>query len=260
MQWFRMYGEFATDPKVQSMSEALQRRLLMLLCLRCSNDLVTLQRDEVAFALRISNDELTETLLIFERKGFIDSDLNVLNWDKRQYASDSSAARVRKHRENKIAKPLTPCNVTVTPPEQNRTEQIQKNISCDKSHSQHGFNMFWQSWPPSPRKVNKTGCLKKWRKEKLEQHAERIVAHVTAMQRTEQWRTGFEPAPLTYLNQCRYDDDIPEPSLRIVKTEMPRTDEQWVTTGRQLGLEPKPGEGWPQFQGRVRSQLEAASG
>ena len=34
------------------MSEAMQRRLVMLLCLRCSNALVTLQDDEIAFALR----------------------------------------------------------------------------------------------------------------------------------------------------------------------------------------------------------------
>ena len=43
--WFRMYAEFATDPKVQSMSEAMQRRLTMLLCLRCSDVLATLQED-----------------------------------------------------------------------------------------------------------------------------------------------------------------------------------------------------------------------
>lgn len=55
--WFRMYAEFATDPKVQMMSEADQRRFVMLLCLRCSNDDVTLHDDEVAFQLRISNDE-----------------------------------------------------------------------------------------------------------------------------------------------------------------------------------------------------------
>ena len=37
MDWFRMYAEFATDPKVQMMPEAMQRRLVMLLCLQCGN-------------------------------------------------------------------------------------------------------------------------------------------------------------------------------------------------------------------------------
>ena len=121
--WFRMYSEFASDPKVQSMTEVMQRRLLMLLCLRCSNALVTLQRDEVTFALRISEEELAETISLFERKGFIDSDLNILNWDKRQFNSDSSTARVSKHREKQKHTVKQPCNVSVTPPEQNRTEQ-----------------------------------------------------------------------------------------------------------------------------------------
>jgi hypothetical protein len=39
-QWFRMYSEFATDPKVQSMDETLQRRFTMFLCLHCSVNLI----------------------------------------------------------------------------------------------------------------------------------------------------------------------------------------------------------------------------
>lgn len=82
--WFRMYSEFASDPKVQSMSESMQRRLMMLFCLRCGNVLATLQDDELAFALRISEDELSETKALFLRKGFIDEDWSIKNWDKRQ--------------------------------------------------------------------------------------------------------------------------------------------------------------------------------
>lgn len=134
MDWFRMYGEFASDPKVQSMSESMQRRLMMLLCLRCSNTLVTLQDDEIAFALRISDEELAETKVLFLKKGFVDESWEIANWDKRQFVSDSSAARVAKHRAAKKEgrqpeqkEEETTCNVTVTPQIQNRTdtEQIQ---------------------------------------------------------------------------------------------------------------------------------------
>lgn len=103
MDWFRMYGEFATDPKVQMMPETMQRRLVMLLCLQCSNGLETFHETEressIAFALRISDAELAETKALFMRKEFINSDWTLRNWDKRQYASDSSTARVRRHRE-----------------------------------------------------------------------------------------------------------------------------------------------------------------
>lgn len=116
-QWFRMYAEFANDPKVQMMSESDQRRLVMLFCLRCNGD-VTLHDEEVTFMLRISNDDWSRTKALFISKGFIDSNNNVLNWNARQFISDSSAERVARHR----AKVKQACNVTVTPPD---TEQIQ---------------------------------------------------------------------------------------------------------------------------------------
>lgn len=117
MEWFRLYHEFATDAKVQSMSEAMQRRFIMLLCLRCSNDLVTLQDDEIAFALHIDEAALAETKALFVRKKFIDDAWNFRRWDERQYVSDSSAARVAKHRANKKAASKQDGNVTVTPPD-----------------------------------------------------------------------------------------------------------------------------------------------
>ena len=80
------------------MAEAMQRRLVMLLCLRCSNTLVTLHDDEVAFQLRIDADELAKTKTLFVSKKFIDERWNLLNWDKRQFKSDTSNARVAKHR------------------------------------------------------------------------------------------------------------------------------------------------------------------
>lgn len=126
-QWFRLYSEFAFDPKVQMLSESDQRRLVMLFCLRCSNADETLHDKHVTFQLRISNEEWAVSKGVFIENGFIDSDNNILNWDRRQYQSDSSAARVSRHREkvrNATVTPVTTCNVTVTPPEQiqNRTD------------------------------------------------------------------------------------------------------------------------------------------
>lgn len=98
LPWFRMYAEFAKDAKVQSMDETLQRRLVMLFCLKCSDEL-ELSHDELACALRISGEEMETTLEVFRRKGFMDEDDNIVNWDKRQFASDNSTDRVRRYRE-----------------------------------------------------------------------------------------------------------------------------------------------------------------
>lgn len=129
MEWFRLYQEFATDPKVQSMSEAMQRRLIMLMCLRCSNVLETLQEQDICFALRIDETQLSETKTLFMKKGFMDEDWNLLNWDKRQKPSDSSTSRVQKHRATKKKLLERDCNVT---------ETAQKRVDkkrVDKEHS-----------------------------------------------------------------------------------------------------------------------------
>ena len=96
--WFRLYAEFATDPKVQMLSEVNQRRYIMLLCIRCSNGNVTLHETEVAFQLRISDEEWASTKAVLLAKNLIDDDNKPTAWEKRQRASDSSAERVAKHR------------------------------------------------------------------------------------------------------------------------------------------------------------------
>ncbi len=106
-QWFRMYHEFATDPKVQMLSETDQRRYVMLLCLKCCNDDVTLHEDEVAFQLRISNEELQATKRVLVEKGLVGEALQPTAWDKRQYKSDSSATRVARHRAKRKEAGLT---------------------------------------------------------------------------------------------------------------------------------------------------------
>jgi hypothetical protein len=133
--WFRLYSEFAHDPKIQMLSEAMQRRYVMLMCLRCSEVLETLHETEIAFQLRLSTDELAETMKLFISKNFIDKNWNLLNWDKRQFVSDSSTMRVAKHRNKKkqvsnVGETLQerPSNAIDTDTDTD-TEQIQKRTT-----------------------------------------------------------------------------------------------------------------------------------
>jgi hypothetical protein len=71
-----------------------------------------------------------------------------------------------------------------------------------------GFEKFWSAWPPSVRKVNKKKCAEKWKREKYEGIADRIVFAVETFKKTRQWtdRNGqFIPAPLVFLNQERWE-------------------------------------------------------
>ncbi len=149
-QWFRMYAEFATDPKVQMMSEPLQRRYVMLLCLRCnidSNDNVTLHEtltdEAIAFQLRISNQEWLETKATFVSKNLIDEHNNPVAWGKRQYSSDSSAERVRRHREKKKQE-CNNGNVTVTPPEADTESDISTTTSTRGMFEKFPMEIGWR--------------------------------------------------------------------------------------------------------------------
>lgn len=102
-----MYHEFATDPKIQRMTESNQRRFIMLLCMRCCNGDVTLHDEDVAFQMRISDEEWATTKALFVSLNLIDEHNLPCAWDKRQKAADSSAARVRRHRSKQ-------CNGDVT--------------------------------------------------------------------------------------------------------------------------------------------------
>lgn len=106
MDWFRLYHEFSTDPKVQMMPEAYQRRLVMLFCFRCNSE-TPLTDEEISFQLRIPSDEWASTKIEFVKRGFVDQSNNIINWNERQYISDGSNERVKKYREKRKGMGLT---------------------------------------------------------------------------------------------------------------------------------------------------------
>jgi hypothetical protein len=193
-QWFRLYSEFSHDPKVQMLSEVNQRRLIMLFCIRCNGN-VTLQDEQVAFQLRISMDEWLTSKATFIDKNFINNDNEVLNWDKRQFVSDSSAERVAKHRER--MKQYS--NVTVTPPEQNRTDtehNITEQIYMDD------FDMFWMTYP---KKVGKEAARKAWAK--ANPNLTIVLNTLSWQKESNQWFVNngkFIPNPATWINKHRW--------------------------------------------------------
>lgn len=98
----------------------------MLLCAACnatetlhnkkSNVSVTknaaFSDDEIAFFMRISNEEWTRTKSVFLSKNLIDDSNFPTNWGKRQFSSDSSSERVSEYRERKKTQEKNRCNVS----------------------------------------------------------------------------------------------------------------------------------------------------
>lgn len=182
MDWFRMYGEFATDPKVQMMSEAMQRRLVMLFCLECSNGIetfhVTERATSIAFALRVSDEVLAETKVVFLAKGFINDDWTLRNWSTRQYESDSSTARVKAWRDKKkqqAQQDETLQKRSSNAPEQNRTDTEQNKNPLNPPAAENEKPDADPKPPADPKPKRKsrlpepfnlTGDMRKWAAER----------------------------------------------------------------------------------------------
>lgn len=117
-RWFRFYDCALDDPKVQKLPAELFKIWVNLLCVASRNDGVLPAIEDLAFMLRKDEETLARVLSELQRFGLIDESeqgLTPHNWSTRQYQSDNSAERVRKHREakrNSNVPPVTECNVT----------------------------------------------------------------------------------------------------------------------------------------------------
>ena len=105
--WGRLYGEWGGDLKIQAMSEAYQRRHIMLVCMHI-NGFTSPTDEQAAFYMRISPEEWQATKKVFQENDFLDGGTNHFRaWDARQFKSDSSAERTEKWRKNKRHRDVT---------------------------------------------------------------------------------------------------------------------------------------------------------
>lgn len=140
MQWFRLHNKLLNDPVVQTLSDKNFKIYINLLCLASiedkDGDIGTL--NSISFALRETKEDVSSCFIALQEAGLIvtsvtDSEtFQIPQWKKKQYKSDTSTDRVKKHRE-KVKRSKT---VTVTPPDTDSdTEQKQINTSDQRSLS-----------------------------------------------------------------------------------------------------------------------------
>ena len=179
-RWFRFYDCALDDPKVQKLPAELFKAWVNLLCVASRNGGILPAVEDLSFMLRKDEETLARVLSELQRVGLIDESeqgLTPHNWSTRQYQSDNSAERVRKHREAKRhsnVSPVTECNVTCNDDVsyQNRyradTEislsetssdarvlEFPEKVKQDKPKRQRhaysaAFEEFWQAYPTDP--------------------------------------------------------------------------------------------------------------
>ena len=211
MLWYKFHiGDYITHTTYLGDAEDLAyRRLLDLYYM--SEKPIPLDTQSVARKIRLDLD-ITESVL----GEFFEKDVDGYHNSR----CDMEIAKYQHQVENnrtlgkRGGRPKKTESVTETEPKVN-PKKIQNKINTITSVSPttSRFDEFWSAWPSSKRKVAKSACEAKWRRQALDPLADKIIACVTRLRASEQWVSGFEPAPLTFINQKRWEDDSQSDSV-----------------------------------------------
>jgi uncharacterized protein YdaU (DUF1376 family) len=211
--WYKFYlGDYITHTNHLSDAEDLAyRRLLDLYYI--SEKPIPLDTDSVARKIRLDLD-ITESVL----GEFFDKGVD----GYRNSRCDTEIAKYQHQVENnrqlgkRGGRPKKTESETETEPKDN-PNQIQKQNKDISSVAPTTlrFDEFWNAWPSSKRKVAKSACEAKWKRHALDPLADKIIASVARLKASEQWLSGFDPSPLTYISQRRWEDDSSTDSVSL---------------------------------------------
>ena len=170
MVWFKVYGrDIINDPDWHELNSDQKATLFELWCLASEKNGELPEIKKICFRLHKSK-EFVQAMLD-DLNAWLDSDSEDSIYDEyTEYAREES--------------------------------REEENIN-----TLDGFSEFWDSYP-STRKVGKKPCQDKWIRKSLYRLKDQIVNHVRVMSDSKQWKDGYSPNPLTYLNQERYNDSV----------------------------------------------------
>ena len=167
-KWFKFYGtDYINNIEIHRLSFEQKAVLVELWCLGSESDGVLPDNFEIAFRLHYPIDFVEKIVKELFTRGLL-----VENYEP----------------------------VTI---EKNKSKIREDNIYVVKTTKR--FEEFWESYP-NVRKVNKKTCMERWANKSLDSIADEVIGYVKRMKDTQSWKDGFSPAPLTLLNQERWND------------------------------------------------------
>jgi hypothetical protein len=168
MTWFKFYGtDYINDIEIHKLSFEQKAVLVELWCLGSESDGILPQHYEIAFRLHYPIDFIEKIVEELFTRGWLEKDYESVRIEK------------NKRREEK------------------------DNIYVVKTTDR--FSEFWDLYPTT-RKVNKKTCLERWANKNLDAIADEVISYVKKMKDSKSWKEGFSPAPLTLINQERWND------------------------------------------------------
>jgi DNA-binding MarR family transcriptional regulator len=168
MTWFKFYGtDYINNIDIHKLSFEQKAVLVELWCLGSESDGVLPEVFEIAFRLHYPIDFIDKIVKELFTRGWLEKDYQPVSIEKIRGREDKEKIYVVK--------------------------------------TTNRFDEFWESYP-SVRKVNKKTCMERWANKNIDAIADEVIGYVNKMKDTQSWKDGFSPAPLTLLNQERWND------------------------------------------------------
>lgn len=164
--WIKIYRQILNDYEWHNLSSDSKATFVELLLLASEDNGNLPEVHKIAFRLRKTEDFITKQLSLLS------------------------------HWLQDVDKMVTSCEQDVSLEESREREEKRKDVR---------FEDFWNSLL-SKRRVNKKGCLSKWKKHNLDDSADTIIEWVKQMNLTSEWKEGFNPSPEVIINQRRWED------------------------------------------------------
>jgi hypothetical protein len=223
-RWFRFYNSVVHDPKVQRLQGDAFKAWVNLLCIASDNEGVLPCVQDLAFTLRLSEQETSELLDQLFRLGLLDAiemqDAPMAytphNWEGRQFKSDgtdpTAPDRMKRYREKQRNDRNATVTVTDTRAEADQIRTDQKATGARAPDDDWPSDFREQFWRDFPNKVGKGAAIRK-----LETVRKRGVSWkvlTDGLARYKRTKPVDRPwcNPLTWLNEGRWDDAPDEPA------------------------------------------------
>ncbi|MFZ2809410.1 MAG: hypothetical protein WAZ60_23750 [Desulfosalsimonadaceae bacterium] len=220
MKWFRLWNDILDDHKINQLNDYEFRLFIYLLACASEEDAVNGRLTRTLPAInrrcRRRQDHFNRAVETFQKLDLITVDqegyITITKWNKRQFQSDRSYDRVKKHREQQ---PIRNVSVTVneTPPDTDTDTDTEKDKSIIPSKKKRGdeydqdFMTFWSAYP---KKAKKPNAYREWKKLGSKRPSVGIILAAIAEHATwRSWIDGFIPDPERWLKSERWADEKP---------------------------------------------------
>lgn len=219
--WYRQYGESLHDPKIQLLSDFAFRcwnNSLSLACCLQSKDGNIGTLKSVSWAFHETEERVSSAFHELEEAGLIETvneTFHIVSWKKRQYKSDTSTERVKRHRKRSR-------NVSETASDTDTdTEKKERKIPPTPKGEPEGFSEFWSLYP-KVRAGDKQKSMKAYaaalRKDSAAEILSGLKGYIASGEPSKE-DGKYAKGCAAWLNDCRWKNNYHPQQIADARTE-----------------------------------------